>query len=197
MLVLYKDGYLLQKQKDPFTSFPKIDGATYIVHTRAPTSKTTSFAAETSHPFIAENIVSFHNGIISNTQQLKTNWPDNSNPVDSSYIPLILNTYRKGRCNLTVNRFSIKDCLERLEGIYGVVIADTTISDNVYVARCASTIYWSEKDRALSSAKIPNSVLLDEGVIYQFTTGDIQSLSPAIEFKFNSPYYVPPTKETT
>lgn len=151
------------------------DADIYLGHARAPTcNHEHGFDPINSHPFESLSWIVGHNGIIKNFEKLKNidNFPG---VVDSSIIPHLfdLNTIDKA--------------LERLEGIFGIWAYHKTTGD-VLVARCASTLYYNKDENIISSAKIDNSELLDEGIIYQWHKD--KPLTEIATFEYDSPYLI-------
>jgi len=156
----------------------------YLVHTRAPTSNTTGFDYDNSHPFECNNIFVGHNGIISNFIKLKEKYNVDFK-VDSQIIPFLINFhYNQTKDDVE----SIRLALEELDGIYGLWIYNNT-SEKIYLARCASTIFMNVNKKCFSSLEIEDSLLLDEGKIYRLDQ-DGSNFQTVGEFKFNSPYFV-------
>lgn len=157
----------------------------YLIHTRAPTLNTTGFDYENSHPFeYQSNIFVGHNGIINNFEFLKEKYKVNFT-VDSQIIPYLIGTHNKELKNIVQ---SIKMTLEELDGIYGLWIYDSN-KENIYLARCASSIYFNKNLKCFSSIQIEDSEMLEEGKIYKLDI-DGSNIQVVDTFKFNSPYFV-------
>lgn len=149
---------------------------TYLGHTRSPTcGHGADFDPFDSHPFESISWIVGHNGIIKNAAELKDKYKFSCGSVDSGVIPWLM------------QRLTPIPALEELQGIYGIW-AYRKLYGDIFVARCSSTIYYSESSNIISSAKIEDSVLLDEGVLYQWRPN--RSLETIGKFKYDSPYFV-------
>lgn len=173
---------LIKKKEDASFNVP-YGYNIYLGHTRAPTNVITYFNFSEAHPFIYENWVVGHNGIILNFNNLKEKY-DIPNNVDSSCIPYLLS---KGNQYIEVD--TIKWTLEQLDGIYACWIFNLD-TGNLYLVRCGSPLYYDIFLKQFSSVKTENAILLKEGMIYK-SNSYLDELQVVGEFKFNSPYLTP------
>lgn len=168
-------GYDIVKRKDFNPEDLSDDAKFYLGHSRAPTcNHTEEFDPDNSHPFESESWVVGHNGIIKNYEKLKAEGIKCVD-VDSSLLPHMLDTY------------PLDSALKKLDGIFGLWAYHKN-SQTVYVARCASTLYYNEEENIISSAKIENSILLDEGIVYEWHPEE--SLKEISTFEYDSPYLI-------
>lgn len=190
--LFYHDGknYDYQKTEGSF-DWNKInlpDGFTYLGHNQAPTSSARAWKEHTSHPFVNDNWVVAHNGVLTNFDKLKQDYlPDHENIVDSSIIPALLSHFEKtfDKAN-TVEKEAhlIGYVLDLLEGTFGLWITNINTL-NVYIARQGSTLFFDKN--SFSSAKGEGYKEAKEGVIYRFTSkglkaeGSFKSKSPFLE----------------
>jgi glucosamine 6-phosphate synthetase-like amidotransferase/phosphosugar isomerase protein len=165
-------------------SFPrKVKYDLFLGHTQAPTSSKRIFTPITSHPFIYENWVVAHNGVLTNFKKLKEEFcPEWENPVDSSIIPFLL-TVAENHIKDPVQ--AIASTMELLEGTYGLWMwnADTKIT---YLAKCGVTLHARLLDNVFSSVKFGDFEPLEDGSIYQFTQEGITQVG---NFDCDSPFF--------
>lgn len=167
----------------------KIDlpnGFMYLGHNQAPTSSERKWKEHTSHPFVTDNWVVAHNGVLTNFDKLKQDYlPNHENMVDSSIIPALLSHFEKtfDKTN-TVEKeiYLISYVLDLLEGTFGLWMVNTNTL-NVYLARQGSTLFFDKN--SFSSAKGYEFKELKEGVIYRFNKKGIKSEG---SFKVKSPF---------
>jgi len=192
--LLYHNGedYDIQKIEGGFNwnkiKLPVEDGFIYLGHNQAPTSSARIWKEHNSHPFINNNWVVAHNGVLTNFEQLKKeHLPDHENVVDSSIIPALLkhfeNTFEKA--NTIENEvLLISYVLELLKGTFGLWIVNTNTLD-MFIARQGSTLFFDKN--SFSSTKGIDYNEIKEGVIYRFNkkgckpVGDFKSKSPFLE----------------
>lgn len=172
-----KDGAGIVRSKQFITHPHNCDW--YIGHTRAPTNAN-GFNKFHAHPFVAGGLISFHNGIIQNAAQLATSLGV-SVDIDSEIIPIICS---QGSGDEVDN---ICKGLQKLDGIYGLALY-STLTDSVYLARCACTLYASSLG-VFSSQKPSKHTgkLLEEGILYTITDCSLEEVGT---FQYNSPYLV-------
>lgn len=162
------------------------DGFVYLGHNQAPTSSARVWKEHNSHPFVYDNWVVAHNGVLTNFDKLKQDYlPTHENIVDSSIIPALLSHFEKtfDKAN-TVE----KEChligyvLDLLEGTFGLWIVNIDTL-NVYVARQGSTLFYDKN--SFSSVKGEDFTEITEGVIYKFGK---KGIKPSGNFKTKSPF---------
>ena len=143
------DQWIIKKEGD--IDFDKVDIKStevnyYAGHVQAPTSAKRSWEWDTSHPFDSVSWMVFHNGVLTNTDEL-SNWvsPRHRNPVDTSYIPALLQHFME-RCKSKKPRpiKYIKQTLELLEGTFALSIIDCDTNE-LYLARCGSLLHYNSK----------------------------------------------------
>lgn len=170
-------GSFIYKSKEPDWEDIDEHGQIYCGHTRAPTCGHDEFSIEeTTHPFSYHEWVVAHNGIIKNVDDLKEKYNISKDIlVDTEIIPILLEHHK-----------DIVKTLEDLDGIFGLWIYNI-ITAKLYVARCASSLYYQEENNIVSSAKLENSISLKEGVLYEYKSNSkLQEIST---FKYKSPYF--------
>jgi glucosamine 6-phosphate synthetase-like amidotransferase/phosphosugar isomerase protein len=175
-----------KKALDESIKDQKIQPYFYLGHTQAPTSSKRTFSKETAHPFVYENWVVAHNGVLTNFENIKKEFnPKWSNPVDSSIIPYMLHLVEasgEGEFDPPQVQTSV---LSQLEGTFGLWIANTN-TRKINLARCGSTLFANMIENEFSSVKFKGSETLDEGIIYEITVEGITSIA---HFDFNSPFF--------
>jgi glucosamine 6-phosphate synthetase-like amidotransferase/phosphosugar isomerase protein len=122
--------------------------AYYAGHVQAPTSAVRKFNYDTSHPFEQEDWMVFHNGVLTNHEELNEKYCSwNVNKVDTSVIVSMLQEeWTDMKCKKkpisSIEEVNIieKIC-NRLEGTFALVIINTT-SLNVYLVRQGSTLFY-------------------------------------------------------
>jgi glucosamine 6-phosphate synthetase-like amidotransferase/phosphosugar isomerase protein len=155
----------------------------FLGHTQAPTSNKRSFDPNTSHPFMVENWVVSHNGVLTNFKELVNEFQrPYINNVDSSIIPYILyslNEYYDTEVEV------IKTTLELLKGTFGLWIYNIE-TNNIFLAKCGVTLFADIYKNEFSSVKYKFYEPLEEGVIYQLTHEGITSVDV---FDCDSPFF--------
>jgi glucosamine--fructose-6-phosphate aminotransferase (isomerizing) len=192
--LLYHNGkeYDIQKTEGSF-NWNKIklqsdNGLIYLGHNQAPTSSARVWKEHNSHPFVSNNWVVAHNGVLTNFEQLKKDHlPDHENVVDSSVIPALLSNFEKmfDKADTIQNEvLLISYVLELLQGTFGLWIVNMNTLD-IFIARQGSTLFYDKN--SFSSAKGTDYNEIKEGVIYKFNkkgckpVGDFKSQSPFLE----------------
>lgn len=190
-LLINKDGFEihkvpLQNVVGAKYKFPKkIKFDLYLGHAQAPTSSQRKFDLNTTHPFIVENWVVAHNGVLTNFKDLVNQFemPYN-NPVDTSIIPYILySTQTFGTRNTEID--VIANCLQLLKGTYGLWMFNAN-TGNAFLARCGVTLFANVYENTFSSIQEKGLTSLDEGVIYQLTS---EGITPVRTFDCDSPFF--------
>jgi glucosamine 6-phosphate synthetase-like amidotransferase/phosphosugar isomerase protein len=159
---------------------------TYLGHNQAPTSTERVWREHNCHPFVNNNWVVAHNGVLTNFDDLKKNLqPDHNNPVDSSIIPALLVHFEKNfdKAN-TIEKETELICyvLELLEGTFGLWIVNTTTL-NIYIARQGSTLFYDKN--SFSSVKGNGYKEIKEGTLYKFNK---KGVKPIKQFEVKSPF---------
>lgn len=170
-------GSFIYKDKAP--DWESIDeySEVYCGHTRAPTCCHNEHSLQdTTHPFMYHEWVVAHNGIIKNVNELKEKYNIYKDIlVDTEIIPILLEHHK-----------DIVKTLEDLDGIFGLWIYNI-ITAKLYIARCASSLYYQEENNIVSSAKLENSISLKEGVLYEYSK--FEPIKEISTFKYKSPYF--------
>jgi len=188
--IYYYNGneYDYQKTEGSF-DWNKIElpkGFTFLGHNQAPTSNERQWKEHNCHPFVYDNWVVAHNGVLTNFSQLKNDYiPDHANLVDSSIIPALLVHFEKtfDEANTKEKELNlISYVLELLEGTFGLWIVNLKTM-NIYLARQGSTLFFDKN--SFSSAKGKGYKELKEGVIYKFNR---RGVIPVEKFKVKSPF---------
>lgn len=163
-----------------------VDGYTYLGHNQAPTSSERKWQEHNSHPFVCANWIVAHNGVLTNFDNLKTQYlPNHTNIVDSSIIPALLKHFE---CTFdeatTIEKESdiISYVLELLEGTFGLWIFNIK-THNVYLARQGSTLFFDKN--SFSSTPGTGFKEIKEGVVYRFTK---KGCKPTNKFEVKSPF---------
>ena len=188
--IYYSDGksYDFQKTEGSFNwdKIPLEEGLVYLGHNQAPTSTERVWKEHNSHPFVRENWIVAHNGVLTNFETLKKEYiPDHENVVDSSIIPALLLMFEKKADNCTSQEKEqniIKMVLELLEGTFGVWIVNLKTL-NVYIARQGSTLFYDHN--SFSSVKGTDFKEVEEGSLYRFSKKGITKVGT---FKSKSPF---------
>jgi len=188
--IYYYNGneYDYQKTEGSF-DWNKIElpkGFTFLGHNQAPTSKERQWKVHNCHPFVYDNWIVAHNGVLTNFNQLKKDYiPDHDNLVDSSMIPALLEHFEKTFDEATNKEKElnlISYVLDLLEGTFGLWIVNLKTM-NIYLARQGSTLFFDKN--SFSSTKGKGYKELKEGVIYKFNK---RGVKPVEKFKVRSPF---------
>jgi glucosamine--fructose-6-phosphate aminotransferase (isomerizing) len=190
--IYYSDGksYDFQKTEGSFNwnKIPLEEGLVYLGHNQAPTSTERVFKEHNSHPFVRDNWIVAHNGVLTNFEELKRDYiPDHENVVDSSIIPALLLMFEQKADDCTSQEKEqnvIKTVLELLEGTFGLWIVNLRTL-NIYITRQGSTLFYDHN--SFSSVKGTDFKEIEEGSLYRFNkkgvtkVGTFKSKSPFLE----------------
>ena len=185
MFFISNDKFRLDKGTGLYQQVVPYSFDIYLGHTRASTNNVIGFDYNESHPVQFGDWVVGHNGIISNFKALKAFYnlyPSTTNLDSSIFTSLLTYFYHYNGDEPTI----IKKTLELLSGIFGCWIYNLK-SRNLYLVRCASSIYCKEDGTAFSSAQVEGFRELKEGIIYRINNG----IEEVGTFKYDSPYYIP------
>jgi len=150
-------------------------------HTQAPTSKAQVFQTETSHPFIYNDWVVCHNGIITNYKKLKDSLPDDvTNVVDSSIIPVMLSI----ECNDYTLVTGIERVLSQIEGTHSTSLYNKAYN-RLFIARCGSTLHVNSD--TYSSSVFEGSSEVTDGTLLELIDNNFKVVG---HFKNNSPFFI-------
>lgn len=140
-----------------------VDSVYFLGHVQAPTSVEREFKYNTTHPFIQNNLVVAHNGVLTNFEQLKQthNLHHHNNNVDSSIIPALIHIHKTA--GKTVIE-SIENTFSELNGTFSTWIVDKE-TNSVYVCRLSSTVWV--KNLEFSSIQVDNMSEMPEYTVFQ------------------------------
>lgn len=157
----------------------------YLGHTQAPTSCEREFSSSTTHPFICEEWIVAHNGVLTNCDKIKRKINDKTlyNNVDTSLIPSLIHTFYK---QVEDEIEAITDALSFIEGTFGLWIHNK-YSGNTYIARCGSTLYGNYLNNDFSSIQTRGMQELEEGTLYILTPEGITEVGG---FDTKSPFLI-------
>ena len=142
------DVYVAKFEGSPnMDSINYSDDCVYITgHVQAPTSAKRDWSYDTSHPFESLSWSVSHNGVLTNTHEMRERYVDFiENEVDTAVIVNMLQLFTElqhGTKPSPVN--IIKDTLNQLEGTYALSIIDTDTGE-LYIARCGSILHYDNK----------------------------------------------------
>jgi len=155
----------------------------FLGHSQAPTSGKRIFDPNTTHPFMVENWIVAHNGVLTNFKKLVNEFErPYDNPVDSSIIPYVLyklQDYSDNDVEVIVNG------LQFLQGTFGLWIHNIHTS-NTFIAKCGVTLFADVYENSFSSTKYKFFEPLEDGILYQITPEGITSVGT---FDCDSPFF--------
>lgn len=156
----------------------------FLGHVQAPTSSCRNWSSDTSHPFIVNDWIVAHNGVLENDEQLKKEHTlTYDNPVDSYIIPSLLDSMYVGdpvRC--------VSETCSMLKGTFGCWMYNTR-HRKFYITRSGSTLYYNPDTSSVSSVKAPKvAETIKEGIIYEMSIDE--GIYQVGEFKTNSPFLI-------
>jgi len=183
-------------EKEMKNSFKMVEAETnmpctlkyFLGHTQAPTSAKRKYSKDTAHPFVYDNWIIAHNGVLTNFKDVKEHFdPKWKNPVDSSIIPYVVKSAEEilvGKTdNIEVD--SMSHALSLLKGTFGLWFFESN-TKNIYIARCGSTVFANVLTNEFSSIEFENCEPITEGHIYQLTAEGITTVGL---FDFDSPFF--------
>lgn len=189
--LLMDDGFEIHKIPKTARNykFPRKKINFYLGHNQAPTSSVRTFNPITSHPFVFDNWIVAHNGVLTNFKELNEQFADGdwNNPVDSSIIPFIIRVFEE-MTESNTKEDAIIHALSVLEGTFGLWIFNTE-TQNTYLAKCGVTLFADRIDNIFSSVRDKKKTLesLEDGTLYQLTKEGITVVGM---FDCDSPFYV-------
>lgn len=158
----------------------------YSGHTQAPTSSAQTYNTDTSHPFIFNDWVVSHNGVLTNHKLLRTQYniiANTNNVVDSSIIPILLSKFTAAEAldelDVVIRVMSL------LEGTHSTAIHNIQ-SGNFYITRCGSTLF-KDYNGNYSSTSFEGSEIVSDGSIYKYTDNTFHQVG---SFKPKSPFFI-------
>lgn len=132
-------------------------------HNRAPTTDENGKGLSGCHPFTFGKAIAAHNGIISNTDYLESEYKIKFD-IDSQWIPFLYDYFKRGNNN---PENALRLALLELDGTYGVWLYDID-EEIIFVSRSDNTIYWNDEKTSFTS--ISDDVhknLMPQGAIYK------------------------------
>jgi glucosamine 6-phosphate synthetase-like amidotransferase/phosphosugar isomerase protein len=159
----------------------------FMGHVQAPTSAQRSWTYETSHPFDTMSFMVFHNGVITNDNEIRKKYlPHIENPVDSALIVNLIQKFMEEDRDRGTNPVRyIRQALELLCGSFAVSIVDTDTNE-VYIARVGSILHYNNSG-CFSTIPGKNYMKLDEGVIRRLNK-KTNRFNKVGEFAHESPF---------
>ena len=159
-------------------------------HTQAPTSSQRDYDKNSTHPFIVDNWIVAHNGVLSNDREIAAKFDlSNVNEVDSSVIPALI------QHNESLSEYTgidevgaIVETLEEIAGTFACWMINKK-TGNIYIARVGSTLFLNPKTGEFSSKMQGGFKTLPEGILYK-RNHDTEVFEPITPFKYNSPYLI-------
>ena len=137
----------------------------FLGHNQAPTSSAREYSRDTCHPFIANNWVVAHNGVLTNYKALNKKYCSwNKNVVDSATIPNLIYYFQIKEKKTELE--AISAALSLLEGTFAVWIINEE-TGNVFIAHQGSTLFGNVTRGDFCSIKGTGLKDLKEGVIYK------------------------------
>jgi len=177
-----------------FDKHPKVDdikdvniNKLHLGHCQAPTSSIRKWKDSDAHPFVYDNWIVAHNGVLTNAEQLieKYNLQVQSN-VDTAVIPALLHMYEQQDQQTVVS--CIKNTLSELKGTFGLWIVHKK-SKQVFLGRQGSTIFANMSTGCFCSVPCKNKEWceLGEGCIYKIDVAE-KNIVPIEKFTADSPF---------
>lgn len=158
----------------------------YNGHTQAPTTAAQIYDYDSSHPFLFNNWIVSHNGVLTNHKQLRSKFSiisNSRNIVDSAIIPNLLSSVANTKKASDVD--VIIEVLSLLEGTHSTTIYNTKTND-LYIARSGSTLFKDDLGN-YSSTPFKGSYEVPDGVLYKY---DNETFTFVGSFKSNSPFFI-------
>ena len=157
----------------------------FIGHVQAPTSAQREWSYDTSHPFESLSWSVVHNGVLTNYENIRSQYIDwDVNPVDTAVIPNLLQHFTEKCIGECPAHEIIKQTLELLEGTFALCMVDTD-SNDVYLARQGSVLHYNDKGD-FSTLGGEGFKLLPEGIILMLR--DNKEWVEVNKFKTKSPF---------
>lgn len=159
----------------------------HLGHCQAPTSAARKWQESDAHPFVHENWIVAHNGVLTNSEQLiqQHNLYVDSK-VDTAVIPVMLDMYENsfGK-DLTT---CLKETLSQLQGTFALWIVHKK-TKQIFLARQGSTLYGNIDTGSFCSIECFSKGWseLSEGCIYKIDLSD-QKIKPLDKFACQSPF---------
>lgn len=152
-------------------------------HTQGPTSSQREFDPDTSHPFRYDHWYVAHNGVLSNSEELKKEYEVDS-PVDSAIIPKLI-SIKELDCTGTVD--AIQQACGELRGTFSCWMYNSSLEE-AYIVRCGSTLFANDEGE-FSSRSTGNMRALEEGKIYCVDYMN-KYIHESGEFRTSSPFFI-------
>jgi hypothetical protein len=159
----------------------------HLGHCQAPTSSIRKWKDSDAHPFVYENWIVAHNGVLTNAEQLTEKYNlQVQSKVDTAVIPALLHTYEQQDQQTVVS--CIKNTLSELKGTFGLWIVHKK-TKQVFLARQGSTIFANMSTGSFCSLPCKNKEWceLGEGCIYKIDIAE-KNIEPIEKFTTDSPF---------
>lgn len=177
-----------------FNKLPKVDdikdvsiNKLHLGHCQAPTSSVRIWKESDAHPFVYDNWIVAHNGVLTNAEQLIEKYQLYvQSKVDTAVIPAMLSMFEKQYEQDVVS--CIKSTLNELTGTFGLWIVHKK-TKQIFVARQGSTLYANMSAGSICSLECKSGEWceLGEGYIYKIDTTD-KNIKPVDKFTNSSPF---------
>jgi len=189
-----KAGKLVQ-EKGYWELLDRIDASTTAVvgHTRAATMGKPSMNSN-NHPLIDGNIIGVHNGMLTNSRELRKQYPHEAE-VDSASIFAMLNSLTKSE---PLDTTTMSHAMTQLRGNYAVVTADIRKLGSLFFAKDdqrplvmfyeeARGLLWFASTAEIIDLGLPDDVELEadfwfndaKNVVTEITTNDVKNILDA------------------
>jgi glucosamine 6-phosphate synthetase-like amidotransferase/phosphosugar isomerase protein len=155
----------------------------YMGHTQGPTSAQREWTWDTSHPFRFEHWHIAHNGVLSNSKELATEYEVDS-LVDSAIIPKLL-SIKELDSKDEVN--AIEQACSELKGTFTCWMYNE-VSEEAYLVRCGSTLF-ANTEGEFSSTNPGDMNALKEGMVYRIDYEN-RYIHETQNFKTSSPFFI-------
>lgn len=159
----------------------------YLGHCQAPTSSARRWAETDAHPFVCNNWIVAHNGVLTNAEKLiEQHSLYVQSKVDTAVIPALLDT-----CEMSFGKdilTSIKETVSQLQGTFSLWIVHKK-TKQVYLVRQGSTLFANVDTGSFCSIECKSEGWseLSEGCIYKVDATD-KKIKPVDKFTPQSPF---------
>ena len=166
----------------------------YFGHCQAPTSSCRGWSEETSHPFVCNDWIVAHNGVLTNYQRLA----DQNNfriRVDTNIIPLLLDKHSINAASDPVDNVeALRTVLPKLKGTYALWIINRK-TNRAFIVRQGSTLFGSVSTGSFSSTECKSKgwAEIPEGVVYEIDFKK-EKLIEVLKLQADSPFLFAPNE---
>ena len=180
MLLISEKHFDIYKTEGVFTEeqfFANIKNARMkpvwiLTHTRAPTNSDRPYCYNTTHPFIYNNTILAHNGIITNTKDFNFSWE-----VDSQIIARVYDT----------NGVTGLSQLKGLFTCWSYNIRDNTIS----VFKAGSSLFMSASGQSFCTTNFSGGIEVNDGEVFSVNLNELPKMILTAKFNYKNPYFIP------